>query len=187
MRMEQLGQSNQGKLGSAGYEREHAFAEETLTQSYSIQTSDQLVAFPYFYAGGQVLFVHADVSFNHFFSQPSSFLFDAELGTIPYHLFKRMVEGYLVFILVHQRAHGMGDMNLFRKDDKALQRATDKSPPMASRPSGSPQCGSGKASLFVSWKTMASELLENTQLIVFSRYRDVASLLQRAEQNLTHE
>ena len=121
--MEQLGQSYQGKLGSAGYKREHAFAEEACAQSHSIQASDQLVAFPYFYAGGQVLFVHSDISFNHFLSQPGSFLFDAELGAVPYHLFKRMVEGYLILILVHQCAHGVGDVNLFRKDDETLQRA----------------------------------------------------------------
>ena len=34
---------------------------------------------------------------------------------------------------------------------------------------------------------MVSKLFENTQLIVFGRYRDVTSLLQRAKQNLTHE
>ena len=120
VRMEQLGQSNQGKLGSAGYKREHAFAEEACAQSYSIQASDQFVAFPYFYAGGQVLFVHSDVSFNHFLSQPGSFLFDAELGAVPYHLLKREPEGFLLLILVHQCAHGVGDVNLFRKDDEAL-------------------------------------------------------------------
>ena len=120
--MEQLGQSYQGKLGSAGYKREHAFAEEACAESYSIQASDQFVAFPYFYAGGQVLFVHSDVSFNHFLSQPGSFLFDAELEQVRITCSNAWLKVTLYLSLVHQRAHGMGDVDLVRKDDETLQR-----------------------------------------------------------------
>lgn len=97
----------------------------------------------------------------------------------------------------------MGDMNLFRKDDETLQRAPPLDNFLAEGIPGKDTVGVGqdkavdgqvasngqqavrvspvrvrKSQSFVSWKTMVSKLLENTQLIVFGCYRDVTSLLQ---------
>ena len=102
-------------------------------------------------------------------------------------------------------------MNLFRKDDETVHRAPPLDDFLAEGIPGKDTVGVGqdkavdgqvtsngqqavrvspvrvrKSQSFCQLeKPMVSKLLENTQLIVFGRYRDVTSLLQRAKQNLT--
>lgn len=114
------GKVDEGQLRGAGHEREHALAEESPTDVDTVETADQPLSVPHFDAGGEALAVEFGVGGNHVGAEPGTVLVDAQAAAVADDAPEVLVDAQAVLALVHQRAHGVADVNLVGEDDEAL-------------------------------------------------------------------
>ena len=115
-----LSQVNQCQFRGVGFQRAHALAEEGQSDGDSVQATYKLLAVPHFDADGKALTVQFLVGLDHLWPQPGIFLVDAQLATRLNHAVEVLVDADSIAAFVHQRLHGVADVNLVGKDDKAL-------------------------------------------------------------------
>ena len=59
----------------------------------------------------------------HVLAQPCALFVDAHTAAVLNHTFKVLIDAKPVFVLVYERAHGVGNMNFVGEDDKTLHGA----------------------------------------------------------------
>lgn len=114
------GQVDECQLRGTGHEREHALAEEGTTDVDTVEAADQPLVLPYLDAGGEALAVEFGVGGNHVGAEPGTVLVDAQAAAVADDAPEVLVDAQAVLALVHQRAHGVADVNLVGEDDEAL-------------------------------------------------------------------
>ena len=114
------GQVDEGQLRGTGHEREHAFAEEGAPDVDTVEAADQPLVLPHLDAGGEALAVELGVGGNHVGAEPGTVLLDAQPAAVADDAPEVLVDAQAVLALVHQRAHGVADVNLVGEDDEAL-------------------------------------------------------------------
>ena len=114
------GQVDEGQLRGAGHEREHALAEKGAADVDAVEAADQPLALPHLDAGGEALAVELGVGGNHVGAEPGTVLVDAQAAAVANDAPEVLVDAQAVLALVHQRAHGVADVNLVGEDDEAL-------------------------------------------------------------------
>ena len=114
------GQVDESQLRGTGHEREHALAEEGAPDVDTVEAADQPLALPHLDAGGEALAVELGVGGNHVGAEPGTVFIDAQPAAVADDAPEVLVDAQAVLALVHQRAHGVADVNLVGEDDEAL-------------------------------------------------------------------
>lgn len=78
------------------------------------------VLFPHLDAGGEALAVELRIGGNHVGAEPGTVLVDAQLSAVLDDGLEVLVDADTVVTLIHQRAHGVADVNFVGEDDEAL-------------------------------------------------------------------
>ena len=129
--VEATGQVDEGELRGAGFEGEHALAEEGGSEVDAIESAHQTgsaistggIAFPHFDTGGEALPIEFGIGLDDVGAQPGAFFLVAVLGcgAASDDALEIAIDGDLVLVAIDKLAHGVADVDLLGEDDEALQ------------------------------------------------------------------
>lgn len=122
--LQMLCQRDEGHLGGIGSEGAHALAAEGASHLDAIETADEGVVVPNFYAVCHALGMELEIGREEMFAEPATSLAVAPIdaAAAAHDAFEILVEGDTIFPTLEELAHGVGDVNVVGKDDETLWR-----------------------------------------------------------------